>query len=79
MAIDYGAVLLTIRVHPHASLLAQKECTVEASKELAHTAVRLRLILISKETGPFQFQTFDIWWISPPTYYADLLPHWRHN
>ncbi len=30
---------------------------VEASKELAHTAVRLRLILISKETGAFYFQT----------------------
>jgi hypothetical protein len=21
----------------------------------------------------------NIWWISPLTYYTDLLPHWRHN
>jgi hypothetical protein len=30
-----------------------KEGNVEASKELAQTAVRLRLILISEETGAF--------------------------
>jgi hypothetical protein len=36
----------------------EKVYIVEAGKELAHTAVRLRLILFSKVTGAFLFRTF---------------------
>ncbi len=38
----------------------------EGRKELAHTTVRLQLILFSKVAGAFSFQ--NIWWISPHTY-----------
>jgi hypothetical protein len=40
-------------VDSNSAVTTKKFKTVEAGKELAHTAVRLRLILVSKETGAF--------------------------
>jgi hypothetical protein len=50
----------------------------EGRKELAHTTVRLQLILFSKITGAFLFRIFG-GFLHVPTYYTYLLPHWRHK
>jgi hypothetical protein len=48
-------------------------------KELAHTTVRLQLILFSKVTSAFLFRIFGGFLHLLYTYYTDLLPPWRDN
>ncbi len=57
--------------------LVRKRKDCEGRKELAHTMVRLQLVLFSEGTGAFFVP--NIWWISPRTYYTDLFPHWRNT
>jgi hypothetical protein len=59
-------------------LLDKKTIMRRSEKELAHTMVRLQLILYSKKNGNWRFFVPNIWW-TPRTYYTDLLPQWRHN